>query len=359
MKTKTKTPAGGPGVDSDAGSSAGSVTNSPPFHGERKGAVEDFVAEMYRYVPPELSVLKMQFRGDPNSDIYGKWRAQPLGRNARVIDDRANVYFTVAAFRKDGTYRRRKEQFGGGILLMIDDLGDGPGAKFPLSKIDELPPTARIETSPDNFQAIFMFDRLVTDQAQFNALIDAFVREKFRDKDTGMKGVTRVFRPPFGINGKKKYKRAGQPWRVRLAEWAPQCRYSVDEIVKAFGLELSPERDCYQGYVPTDVADTRIDYFNLVARELHRLGMVRESVGNDDWLNIRCPWVDDHTGGVDNGAAIATPSSVNDWHGGFHCHHGHCAERGWRELTQWLADESAEVMDQINRAAPEWLENDR
>jgi hypothetical protein len=165
-----------------------------------------------------------------------------------------------------------------------------------------------------------------------------------------MKNVTRVFRPPVGVNGKPKY---GGDWQVRLAHWAPEHRYSVDEIVKAFGLELSPERDCYQGYVPTDVADTRIDYFNLVARELQRLGMVRESVGNDDWLNIRCPWVDDHTGGVDNGAAIAQPSPANDWHGGSHCHHGHCAERGWRGLTQWLADESAGVLEEINQAASE------
>ena len=75
------------------------------------------------------------------------------------IDDDANVYFTVAAFRQNdrGEWRRRKDQFAGGILLMIDDLGDGPGSKFQLSKIDELPPTALIETSPGNFQAIYMF----------------------------------------------------------------------------------------------------------------------------------------------------------------------------------------------------------
>ena len=310
---------------------------------------------MYRYVPRDLRILKMQFRGDPATDA--NWWAQPLGRNAAAIDDGANVYFTVSAFRKDGTYRRRKVQFGGGILLMIDDLGNGPGAKFPRSKIDELPPTALIETSPYNFQAIFMFDRLVTDQAEFNALIDAFEREKFLDQDTGMKGVTRVFRPPFGINGKPKY---GGNWQVRLETWAPQCRYSVEEIVDAFGLDLRPEPPRRRRIVHQGVAGMRIDAFELVEQELYRLGMMRGNAPRGEWLDIYCPWEHEHSDGGRTGSAIAFPNSENRWHGGFRCHHGH-GDRKYtlHDLTDWLADEHAEVLDQINRAAPakpEWLE---
>lgn len=348
---KTKTPAGGPGSDSV---STESKVNSPSFHTKRKG----FVAEMYRYVPPELFILKMQFRGDPNSDIYGKWRARKLGRNAAGLDDDANVYFTVAAFRQDDTgwYRRRKEQFGGGILLMIDDLGTGAGAKFPLSKIDELPPTALIETSPDNFQAIYMFDRLVTDQTQFNALIDAFVRKKFLDQDTGMKGVTRVFRPPAGVNGKPKY----GGWRVQLAEWAPERRYSLQEIVQAFELDLCPEPSRRLRNVHPNVSDTRIDAFKLVEQELYRLGMVRGKAPRGDWLDIYCPWEHEHSDGNRTGAAIVQPNPANHWYGGFRCHHGHGDRKyAWRDLTDWLADEHAEALAQINRAAPskpEWLE---
>jgi hypothetical protein len=344
---KGNEPAWQSGLDSEALVGADSEVNYPSFHGERKGAVEDFVAEMYRYVPPELRILKMQFRGDPAVDA--DWWAKPLAHNAAVIDDDANVYFTVSAFRKDGTYRRRKVQFGGGVLLMIDDLGTGSGAKFPRSKIDELPPTALIETSPDNFQAIFMFDRLVTDQAQFNALIDAFVREKFLDQDPGMKGVTRVFRPPFGINGKPKY----GGWRVRLALWAPQCRYSVEEIAAAFRLDLIPPRSVRRRCVPRSLAANRIDEFKLVEKELHRLGMVR-GVPRDDKLDIHCPWEGEHSQPKETGAAILAPGADNNWSGGFKCHHGSCEGRGWRDLTDWLADEHAEVLAQINRTAPDW-----
>ena len=356
---KSKRPALPGGLDSEALVSTESERNSRSFHTKRKGVIKNFVAEMYRYVPRDLRILKMQFRGDPNSDIYGKWRARKLGRNAAALDDDANVYFTVATFCQDDTgwYRRRKEQFGGGVLLMIDDLGDGPGSKFPLSTIDSLPPTALIETSPDNFQAIYMFDRLVTDQAELKALIDTFVREKFLDKDTGMKGVTRVFRPPAGVNGKPKY---GGDWRVRLAQWAPHYRYSVSEIVDAFGLELRAETPQRRRIVHHNVAGMRIDAFELVEQELYRLGMVRGKAPRGDWLDIYCPWEHEHSDGNRTGAAIVAPNPVNHWHGGFRCHHGHGDRKyTWGDLTDWLADEHAEVLAQINRTAPEGLENDR
>lgn len=349
---KSEKPAGQGGLDSKALASTESESNSRSFHAERKGAAKDFVAEMYRYVPRDLRILKMQFRGDPAVDADANWWAKPLAHNAAAIDDRANVYFTVAAFRKDSTYRRRKEQFGGGILLMIDDLGSGPGSKFPLSKIDELPPTALIETSPDNYQAIFMFDQLVTDQAEFNALIDAFVREKFLDKDTGMKGVTRVFRAPVGVNGKKKYKRAGQPWRVRLEQWAPQRRYSVAEIVDAFGLELMPARTVRRR-VSRNLAGVREAAFEVVWEGLQRLGMARATAPRGDWQDIFCPWQSEHSDGDQTGAAIAFPNPENHWHGGFRCHHGSCAERGWSDLTEWLADDCTVVLAEINRTAPD------
>ena len=100
MKTKTKTPAGGPGQDSDAGLSAGSVTNSPPFHGERKGVIKAFVAEMYSFVPEDARIMLCQFRGDPTIDGRGKWTARILRRDCDNIDPWANVYFCVSAMSR-------------------------------------------------------------------------------------------------------------------------------------------------------------------------------------------------------------------------------------------------------------------
>lgn len=309
-----------------------------------------FYAAMYEHVPDDARIMLCQFRGDPNSDIYGKWRASVL-RNPEWIDEGANVYLCVSAMRRNsrGEFRRRKENFAGGLLLMIDDIGTGPGAKFPRSVIEPLAPTAMVETSPDNFQAFYFFDRLVDDLPKFDALIRAFIERQFLGQDTGQAGVNRVFRPPAGVNGKPKY----GGWTVRLTEWHPERRYSVEEIARAFGLDLVPARarPRHEGTIAATKPD-RIRAFVNVRTTLRAAGMLkREEPDYSGWIPVRCPWTAEHTGGADNGAAIRLPEPENDWHGAFRCHHGHCDGRGWRDLTDWLAGELEELLAAINSRA--------
>ncbi|RPI08347.1 MAG: hypothetical protein EHM65_10430, partial [Acidobacteriales bacterium] len=157
---------------------------------------DEFLAEMKRLLPSDGRVMMCAFRGSPEDDLRGKWRAQVLNY-ADQVDEMANVYLCVSAMRKNarGEFRRRKENFAGGLLLMIDDVGDGKGSKFPLALLNPLPPTALIETSPGNFQATYFFKELVTDLVEFDALIRAFIERQFLSNDTGMAGVNRVFRP--------------------------------------------------------------------------------------------------------------------------------------------------------------------
>lgn len=309
--------------------------------------IEEFHSAMSRFLPDDARIMLCQFRGDPYDDIIGKWRAKVV-RNVDLIDQHANVYFCVSAMQRNarGEFRRRKENFAGGILLMIDDIGTGAGAKFPMSVLDPLPPTAMIETSPDNFQAMYFFDRLVTDQLEFDALIRAFIHKQFLGNDTGQAGVNRVFRPPAGVNGKKKY----GGWRVRCTEWNPERRYSVEEIARAFELELVKERSAPKG--ATGGKGDKIRAFMDVRAHLRAAGMLKsETPDYSGWTGVYCPWTDEHTDGADNGAAIRLPMPENDWHGGFRCHHGHCEGKGWRDLTDWLAAESADVLEKINAGA--------
>jgi len=316
----------------------------------------EFFEAMRRFVPEHARVMSCQFRGDPNDDIPGKWRARVINY-AHAIDDFSNVYLCVSAMQRNarGEFRRRKENFAGGILLMIDDVGDGRGAKFPLSVLDALAPTALVETSPGNFQGCYFFDSLVTDMDKFDALIRAFIAVKFLSDDTGMAGVNRVFRPPAGVNGKAKYRdpATGKPWRVRCVEWAPERRYSVEAIAQAFGLDLiqrvATPRDAGQQLASQP---ERIRAFITVRALLRSAGALkREEPDYSGWIQITCPWVDEHTDAADTGAAIRLPAEENDWYGAFRCHHGHCADKGWRHLTEKLAEEMAWWVDVVNGSA--------
>ena len=321
-----------------------------------------FLEAMKREVPDDARVMLCQFPGDPNADVRGKWRAYVVN-DPSIVHQRENVYLCVSAMRaaenpRTGRmeFRRRKANFAGGLLLMVDDLGDGPAAKFPMSAIAAAPPTALIETSPDNFQAIYLFERAVTDIETFDALIRAFIAKQFLGADTGMAGVNRVFRPPAGVNGKPKHMRDGKPWQVRLAEWHPDRRWTVEGLVEAFGLTLQRRGRRLARGATTDKA-ANIRAFVHVRRALQEAGMMkRDAPDVAGWTEMRCPWTDEHTGRVDNGAAIRLPADENRFMGAFRCHHGNCDGRGWRELTEWLADEAGVVLDAINRAAPPWSE---
>lgn len=317
--------------------------------------MDAFFEAMRREVPEDARIMLCQFKGDPDEERRGKWRAYVLN-DPSIIRQRENVYLCVSAMKKNarGEFRRRKENFAGGLLLMIDDLGHGPAAKFPMSTIEAAPPTALIETSPDNYQAVYMFERIVDDLPTFDALIKAFIDAQFLGKDTGMAGVNRVFRPPAGVNGKPKHVRDGEVWRVRLAEWNPERRYTVEALVEAFGLTLKRAVPRLPRGATEDKA-ANIRAFIEVRRSLTAAGMMKRNAPDvAGWTEMRCPWTYEHTGQKDNGAAIRLPDADNRFFGAFKCHHGNCAHRGWRELTDWLAEEHGSVLEELNRAAPDW-----
>jgi hypothetical protein len=314
------------------------------------GTLAEFVEGMHAMLPREGRVMMCQFRGDPHADIPGKWKASVL-KELWQIDQAANVYVCVSAMQPNnrGEFRRRKENFCGGLLLMIDDLGDGAAAKFPLSMLDAARPTALIETSPGNFQAVYFFKELERDQRKFESLINAFIHAKFLGKDTGMAGVNRVFRLPAGVNGKP----ANNGWRVRLESWEPHNRYTVEQLAEAFRLELRVAGPRPDRVAVGNRADN-VRAFVAATALLRASGMMRRDEPNmGGWMDMKCPWTDAHTGGVDNGAAIRTPDPENGWTGAFRCHHGACHHRRWRDLTQWLSDESEFVLEAVNAAAPE------
>jgi len=318
---------------------------------DRKALMKDFLAAMYKYAPAQSMVMTCTFRGDPNADIAGKWRARPIV-DVDNLDDGANVYLSVSAMGRNerGEYRRRKENFAAGLLLMIDDIGTGPGSKFPMSILDAATPTALIETSPENFQAVYMFNEAVTDATMFNALINGFIARQFLGKDTGMAGINRVFRPPYGVNGKPKY----GGWSVRAAAWHPETRYSLGGLAEEFGIDIQQFMPVTRKPMATRSISEGMKAFVQVRRALRDMGMLKaEEPDLAGWQNIICPWTADHTGGADNGAAIREPAEENGWTGAFRCHHGSCKGRGWRELTEVLADDAERAMAAINAAAPE------
>lgn len=313
-----------------------------------------FLCALAAPMGPEERIVLCGFPGDPYAADMSAWRPHPWAPGQGTpFGMRCNGYVTVGAFGRaeDRTFRRRKETFAGGLALMVDDVGD-PSDKKTSARVDKaviaaFPPSARVLTSPGNEQWWYFFDEPVRDPVLFDGLIRAFISGKLLGADPGMSGITRVGRIPGFLNGKKKY---GGEFVCELVELRDE-RFTPQQLLDGFGLKIQGRNVQPKKLFVLEEAAERNRAFLGVYKWLEQRNMLkRPEPDASGWTEMRCPWVDGHTGAVDNGAAIAEPSDDNGHYGGFRCHHGTCNGRGWKELTEWVNEQSIEELERANNA---------
>jgi hypothetical protein len=281
--------------------------------------VTDFAAALYRDMAPGAHGWHCFLRGDPRTAKPWLWSGTPLPAGRRPIaPDDANCYIVVSSFTEA---KRRKVNFAALHAVMVDDIG----TKITPAKI-ALPVSAAVETSAKNWQGWYFLDKPLTDRALAERLIDQMIEKGLAaSSDPGMSGVTRYGRLPAGVNGKHN-----PPFRCRLALFAPDRRYSVDELAEAYALDLAapPPRPAPK------VRHVRGDDLDVLA--LLRAANLYQRDRGGGAHDILCPWVDEHTDRGETGTAYFEPSGENNNHGGFCCHHGHCRDRSIGDLYRWL-----------------------
>jgi hypothetical protein len=141
---------------------------------------------------------------------------------------------------KEGKKHRTNDDSASAMFLFFDDCGDAtvnPDVKMDRMFLDILGPTPTLvtETSENNFQYVYAFDKPVPMET-FKALNRALranpaTEGGFIDGNDGV----RYARLPSGVNPK-----AGRGnFSTRLVE-ASGKKHSVEELVSAFGLNLAP-----------------------------------------------------------------------------------------------------------------------
>jgi hypothetical protein len=250
-------------------------------------------------------------------------------------------YVCVMATRShaDGTVGRKKDDFRAGLCLMVDDLGTGAGSHFPLAMVTSvLEPSALVETSPNNFQAIYFFDKPLYDRHSFNTLIKAFIHVVFSGQDPGQDDINRIFRIPFGTNSKYEAKP-----KVLLRKLNPGLRYSPKQIYDAFNLELyKPEYERLQKLSLEKHARIRDRQHNGSDDEASFAEALNEFAANghlryngelqdavyDPHYVVDCPWWEEHSDHSDTQRlAKLFPPGVDGSMGRLYCHHSSCKAR--------------------------------
>jgi hypothetical protein len=298
----------------------------------------DFVgnAEFLRSVFGDHSMdarpIVVSFEGNPTSVPSKVWFGRPWTEEIKLCAT-ANNYFSLAVFRPDeaGQYRRQKSRFHALHAVMLDDVG----TKVSKDRLT-LSPTWLLETSPGNYQAGYLLCEPLTDGLAADRLMNAIVEAGLCDP--GANGPrARLARLPVAVNGKLL-----PPFRCRLVDWAPELRYSVEDLIDGLQLEMAqagrPKRQT--SHVPRErPADGDPVWIprpeeNTVITALRNHGLYKAPLG-DGKHDITCPWVREHTGAVDGGSAYFEPD--DQWPiGGFKCLHGHCVDRHIRDLLRFL-----------------------
>lgn len=295
----------------------------------------DFLRTVFGGATAEIRPVLVSFEGNPGSVSKSAWFGRPWTDGDPDLPFEKNNYFSLATFRPDdsGSYRRKKTQFKALHVILLDDIG----TKIPTERIT-LEPTWKLETSPGNFQIGYLLSEPLTDGVVADRLMQAIVAAELCDP--GANGPrARLARLPVGTNG--KYDPA---FEGCMRAWSPDIRYSVKELILGLQIELknkNKELDKVEKrrslYTPPEDGDPiwipRADE-NVVLTALRSQRMYKTPLGEGKH-DISCPWVKEHSGGVDSGTAYFEPSAT--WPiGGFKCLHGHCSDRHIRDLLTTL-----------------------
>lgn len=243
-----------------------------------------------------------------------------------VIPD-SNQYFVVSLFSPDehGRANRRRANFAGCYVIALDDVRE----KLPIEQVTRLPPPSIVlRSSRHSEQWLYLLTEPGTEANQIDNLHDGLIANGLAPdrKDPGHRGVTRYLRLPEGVNTKAKRiaENGGTPPACEVSEWHPERRYTLKQLAAPFGVDIDAPR-----------ADKRVDGAAVISdHPLLHTGIIRiKKVISDGRFDITCPWIDEHTGEADNGAAIFTNA---DGSIGFRCHHGSCDGRTGADLLKHI-----------------------
>ena len=272
---------------------------------------EDFITAVFHQLPDGASPLVCSKSGNPK-DQRG-WPAKQIGSK---LSPRNNNYVSCASYHPatDGSYKARKANAAACHFIMLDDLG----GKTSMDKLRGFELSWLIKTSPDNYQGGIILADPISDNAEAEGLLTAAIDAV--GSDAGANGpMSRWSRLPNAINGKPEHSNPdGTPFQCQLVEWRPDRRYTTKEIVD--GLQLNLEKSKSTARIDEDVLVPRAKENPIVAA-LKLRGLYKSPLGSGKH-DITCPWVHEHTDGLDSGTAYFEPDELYPL-GGLSCLHSH------------------------------------
>ncbi len=253
------------------------------------------------------------FTGMTHVDIEAK-----LKRLQRSNYRDAGLFVTKGTSKVPGSWK--KEDFHSLHLAVLDDIG----TKVPFENVT-VPASYVIESSPGNFQHHYVLDDPITDVARADRFERSYMNKN--NTDMGIRGPMHLVRIPFGFHQKTGA-------LVKLDAMS-DIIFSPDELLEQFEVDWAPEIAVHN---TPDLPKGNFDLSLIhdpVLTWLAENGLVKSAPNSQGWVNIDCPWHEEHTnaGGTDY-----NPLGVGDkpMDRGFKCFHSH--KKDTRKFLDWVAE---------------------
>jgi hypothetical protein len=235
-------------------------------------------------------------------------------------------YFLVCTVL-DEKLGHKRENLDEAVCFYLDDV-----KKHMATVIQEKlgPPSYVVETSKDNFSWYYKLTDGERRLDLFEACVSAAKALGFTD--TGGTLASKWMRLPGGSNNKHV-----PPWRVRGWRYVGVASYELDVLAGRLGVDVA-DPSSWAGVsgamLPDGVPEKlRTKDQDGIWQRLDAGGYVKGARPGSKWLDVICPWRDEHTSPETASGTGYLPSLDG---GVFKCLHEHCAGRGVRELEAWL-----------------------
>ena len=225
--------------------------------------------------------------------------------------------FILDRFR-DGKPHAGKDYCERVALLLCDDVGTK-------SKVPPLEPTWKMETSPGNFQWVYVFG--IDDQplnVEYCAVIRAVADAGYTDG--GATNPVRNIRLPGSVN----LKPGRDNFAARLVEFHPEREFTLPQICEAFNVTPS------EGAAQHTAIRVKDDGSDDVLAWLSANALVLERANGSGWFGVVCPNAAEHSDGA-TGARYLPATRA------FCCYHEHCQEWTSAKFLDWVAEQGGPV----------------
>ncbi len=245
-------------------------------------------------------------------------------------------------------FRRTKETWQGMPVLMLDDVGEAK--KDMVIGTPDLEPSFIVETKPGSQQWGYILDVPIVDYAEARLLLVAAVAAGIND--AGGQNPARLVRLPGSLPHGKKH-------RAKLANWTGK-HFTKDELITGLKLDLSTALDLVvsatgRNISPGDTPPVALGN-DPVVTWLDAQGLVLGDGEVDGFIDIVCPWHQNHTDGAINGTGYRPPMD-SDPYRSFHCFH-RCSDlshvqggKNTKTFLEWIKSQGGPDVGTLDETA--------